>query len=408
MTRSLLLVLLPLLLVFAIGADSPSWTSAPPPDKSVLSLEEPPAWPEHWIIEEGLYASVGGEMADLAAVRRIAAHVEEAVPRIAEELALPTGRRMRVYVTHSQEQFDTLQPGSPADWVDATAYPHRALIFLRAPRLRPGTAKPLEQVTDHEITHVLVEQSFHGAPVPRWLHEGLAQVVAQEYSQQTTEALARGMLGDNLMSLDELVQGFPRDPLRAQLAYAQSADLVAFIRNEYGHPALQDLLREMSGGTPVRAAFRHATGESLEEVDTAWRSRLQKSQLWFPAIVSDSFFFALGSLVLVGGWLRVRRRNRERRAWMEREEELQRQLELMWSERLGAGPGPAPEPEEPAWAADPVGPRPPPSDGWSRAPARPRIRGWMSDERLAEGLSEAEEDAPWDHPVPRGPEPWEH
>jgi hypothetical protein len=408
LTRSLFLALLPLLLVFALGADAPSWTSPPPPDTSVLALEEPPAWPEHWIVEEGLYASVGGEMADLAAVRRIAAHVEEAVPRIAEELALPTGRRMRVYVTHSQDQFESLQPGEPADWVDATAYPHRALIFLRAPRLRPGTAKPLEQVTDHEITHVLVEQGFHGAPVPRWLHEGLAQVVAKEYSTQTTEALAKGMLGDNLMSLSELVQGFPRDPLRAQLAYAQSADLVAFIRNEYGQPAVQQLLREMAGGTPVRAAFRHATGESLEDVDSAWRARLQSSRLWLPAIVSDSFFFAIGSLVLVGGWLRVRRRNRERRAWMEREEELQRQLDLMWAQRLGAGPEPDAEPQDPPWAAGSGVPRSSPADGWSRRPARPRIQGWLSDQRLADGLSEAEEHDPWDHPVPREQEPWEH
>ena len=385
------------MLVFSIGAGSPSWTSASAPSTAARALEAPPPWPEHWVVEEGLYAAVAGDPADRPAVRRVARHIEEAVPRIAEQLGLPTGRRMRVYVTHSQDQFDQLQPGNPSDWVDATAYPHRALIFLRAPRLRPGTAKPLEQVTDHEITHVLVEQSFHGAPVPRWLHEGLAQVVAREYSQETTQAISKGMLGDSLLTLGDLVEGFPRDPLRAQLAYAQSADLVAFIRNEFGEVAVQDLLREMAGGTNVRAAFRKATGQSLDQVDSAWRARLQKSQLWFPPLVSDSVWFALGGFVLFGGWLRVRRRNRERRARMEREEELQRQLDLMWAQHLG----PPEEPESPdgPWAS-PSGMRPPDTDGWSQRPQRPRLAGWLSDERIAGGVNEDDEDPLWDHPVP--------
>lgn len=386
------------MLVFLIGAGSPSWTSASPPSTAVRALEAPPPWPEHWVVEEGLYAAVAGDPADRAAVRRVAQHIEQAVPKIAGQLDLPTGRRMRVYVAHTQEQFDGIQPGSPADWVDATAYPHRALIFLRAPRLRPGTAKPLEQVADHEITHVLVEQSFHGAPVPRWLHEGIAQVVAREYSEEITQAISKGMLGDNLLTLGELVEGFPRDPLRAQLAYAQSADLVAFIRNEFGQESLQRLLREMAGGAPVRAAFRDATGQSLDQVDAAWRARLQQSQLWFPPLVSDSVWFALGGLVLVGGWLRVRRRNRERRAWMEREEELQRQLELMWMQHLEA---PAdPDARDAHWSPQGDGLRPPETDGWSRAPQPPRLRGWVTDESLAEGASEAAEAPPWSHPVP--------
>ncbi len=302
---------------------------------------------------------------------------------------------MRVYLTHSQDQFEALQPGSPASYADATAYPRRALVFLRASHLRSGMAKPLEQVTDHELTHVLLEQRFDGEPVPRWLHEGLAQYVAKEYTAETTRAISRGVLGDSLYSLDYLVTGFPDDPLRAQLAYAQSADLVAYLRNQYGEDALRTLVREMAMGTPVRAAFREATGSSMDQVDEAWRARLQKSNLWFPPLVSDSVWFGLGGLVLFVGWLRVRRRNRERRAWMEREETLQRELDELWARHLG----PSPESEEPAWR--PLsGPRPPDTDGWAARPAPPRLRGWLSDERVAEGLSADSEEPPWDHPVP--------
>ncbi len=360
-----------------------------------MVLEEPPPWPEHWVLREGLYATVGGDPADQAVVRRISRHVEEAVPRIAKQLGVPTGRTLRVYVAHSQDQFSAIQPGTPPSYADATAYPLRALVFLRAPRLRPGMAKPLEQVTDHEITHVLLEQRFHGEPVPRWLHEGLAQYVAKEYSEETTRALSRGVLGDSLYSLDYLVTGFPDDPLRAQLAYAQSADLVAFLRNEHGEDDLRELVRQLAIGTPVRAAFREATGQSMDEVDQAWRSRLQKSHLWFPPLVSDSMWFAVGGLVLFVGWLRVRRRNRERRAWMEREEALERELEALWQQHLG----PRPEPEDPPWGTPP-GLRSRDTDGWATTPPARRLRGWLPDERVAEGLSADSEESPWDHPVP--------
>lgn len=363
------------------------------------ALEPPPPWPSHWVVEEGLYAAVAGDPADRAAVRRVAHHVEEAVPRIAEQLDLPTGRRLRVYVAHTQQEFSTLQPGDPDAWVDATAYPHRALIFLRAPRLRDGTARPLEQVLDHEVTHILVEQSFHGAPVPRWLHEGLAQYVAREYSAETTEAISKGMLGDGLISLDSLVEGFPHDPLRARLAYAQSADLVAFVRNEYGEDSLKVLIREMAAGRPVRAAFREATGQALEQVDAAWRARLERSELWFPPLVSDTVWFALGGFVLFGAWLRVRRRNRERRAWMEREEELQRRLDAMWLEHAAGRQ--AGDPRDEVWGAAPGVQGPLPRDGWSMGRAHRRLSGWLSDQRLAEGLGEDDEEPVWPHPLPR-------
>jgi hypothetical protein len=289
-----------------------------------------PPWPDGWVVEEGLYAAVAGDPADRGALRLAARHVEEAVPRIADDLGIPTGQRLRVYLCHTTEQFQELQPARPEAWADATTWPGAGLVFLRAPRLRAGTAAPLSQVLDHEVTHALIGQRFHGDPVPRWLHEGLAQVVAREYSGETTRALARGTLGTGLLSLDELVRGFPEDPDRARLAYAQSADLVAFIRNRYGQDALRTLVRRLAAGRPVRAAFREATGEGLDEVDEAWRGRLRQSQLWVPALVDDAFWWLAGGLLLVGGWLRLRRRNRERRAWLEREEALRRDLEAAW------------------------------------------------------------------------------
>jgi len=332
------------------------------------------------VVEDGLYGAVGGEPADRPAVHRVARHLEEAVPRIAGELDLPTGRKVRVYLCHTSEQFEGLQPGPIDPWADATSWPSAALIYLRAARLRPGTAKPLTQVLDHEVTHALLGQRFHAEPVPRWLHEGLAQLMAREYSPDTTRALERGSLGPGLMSLDDLVRGFPDDPLRAQVAYAQSADLVAYLRNTYGQQALQILVRRLAAGAPVRAAFREATGEGLDEIDQAWRARLQQSRLWAPALLDDNAWWLAAGLLLLGGYLRVKRRNRARRAWLEREEALREQMDQAWIRQVGAQPA-----VDPAAGSERFYGASAAMDGWSQPEGR-RLSGWLSDERLAEGL----------------------
>jgi len=316
--RSLLLALVALLPLL-LGA-GPSWTSPPPPDPRLSARNAAPPFPDGWEVRTGAYAVVAGDPADRGTVRRVLRHVEAAIPRIAEDLGVPTGRRALVYVAHTADQFRSLQPGTPDAWADATAWPGAALIYLRSPRLRPGTAPPLEQVLDHEIAHLLLGQTFRGAPVPRWLQEGVAQVVAGEHSPETVRRIARGAPGGDLLPFRELTAGFPADPLRAQLAYAQSADVVAFIRGRWGDEALRTLVRELASGRAPGAAVRAATGVSLDEVDRAWRAALGPRGLVLPGLVDDGLWWGLGGLLLVFGALRVRRRTRARRERLAREE----------------------------------------------------------------------------------------
>ncbi len=340
-----LLALVPLLL----GA-GPSWRSAPPVDPRLSSRIEAPPFPEGWEIRAGTHAVVGGDPDDLGTVRRVLRHVEVAIPRIAADLGIPAGRRARIYVAHTAEQFRTLQPGTPEAWADATAWPGPALVFLRSSRLRPGTAPPLEQVLDHEIAHLLLGQTFRGAPVPRWLQEGVAQVVAGEYTPETMRRIARGAPTGHLIPLRELTVGFPADPLRAQLAYAESADIVAFLRGHYGEEALRTLVRELASGQAAGAAVRAATGESLEDVDRAWQADLGPGGLLLPGLVNDGLWWGLGGLLLVLGAIRVRRRTRARRARLAREEALEDALALARA-RAAAG---LPQASAPPAADDPA------------------------------------------------------
>jgi len=297
------------------------------------------ALPPGWVSIPAPHAKVHADPADRATAMRLARHAAEAIPRLAAGLEVPVGPRMHIVVAHTQSQFQDLQPGRMPDWADGSAWSNYGWIFLKSPDIRDGMASPLETVLDHEIVHILLGRAFHPHKVPRWLQEGMAQLLAREFTAEKTKVLARGTLGKNLISLHQLSRGFPKNPARAHLAYAQSADLVAYIQNEYGPKALPTLVREMAQGEKFPMALRIATGRTIQEVDTAWRARLTDTGFSISPIFSEGIWWGLGALLVPLAFLTVRRRNKVRMEKWRREEVLEdalaRVVERAWGEDSG-------------------------------------------------------------------------
>ncbi len=299
---------------------APGFIRATEVDPAIALRASPPTVPADWVQIEQVFTRLHADRADRRTAQRLSDHAEKAVPRLSEALGVPAGRTIEVYLTPDQDSFRALQPGKIPRWADGTAWPQRGLIFLRAPRVRDGTASPLEQVFDHEIVHILLGRAFAPRPVPRWLQEGTAQILAREYTAQTTGQLANGVLGGSLMSLDDLTSGFPASPTRAALAYAQSADLVAFILNNHGEDALRVIVSELARGQSFDGAIRAATGGTVIDLETTWRGRLASSGLWLKPLVADSTLLGVTGLGLVFFWARARRQRRETLARWEVEE----------------------------------------------------------------------------------------
>lgn len=287
-------------------------------------LFAPPAEvPAGWRTEHGVYARVHAHPDDVKVARRLSRHAETAVPRLAEALGVPPGATIDVFVAPTQDRFMAMQPGKPPEWADGTAWPTRGLIYLRTPRLRPGTDEPLEQVLDHELVHIILGRAFAPRPVPHWLQEGAAQLLARQYTPELTERLAMGQLGDSLFSLESLTRSFPSDPVRARLAYAQSADLIAHLQNEYGEEALPTITLALAQGAEVDEAFFQATGKDAIALDQEWRSRISSSPMWLGPLVADTTLLGGAAVMLIFGGIAHRRRRRRILARWEEEEQAQ-------------------------------------------------------------------------------------
>lgn len=341
-----------LLLVALLPALAPAaWASAgmrEPRDGDRLLVEAQPSLPAGFLRVEGTWARVHHHPDDAALALDLARHAAESVPSFAQRLGVSPGGPIEIVLAHTQAQFRELQPGAIPDWADGTAWPAQGLVFLRASRIRVGTDEPLSVVLDHELIHVLLGRAFGDQPVPRWLQEGLAQVWARQYTAQTTQALAQGLLGRDLVPLGDLAYGFPADPVRARLAYAQSADFVAWLQNEHGPQTIPVVVEQLRRGASFGAAMVEATGLSVAELDRRWRGRLEGSGLWLTPMLGESMFLGLGSFVLLfGGGFVLRDRRRRLRRMAEREA-----AEEALAAALSSEPGPEawdfPHPQPPS------------------------------------------------------------
>lgn len=314
------------------AAAAPEWR--PAPESGLRPTVAAPA--EGWTTVHGLYAEVHGDWSDRTTVTRLANRAAESVPALAKRMGVRAGGTIDVYVVPSAD-FHALQPGRTPDWADGSAWPRWDLIFLKSPATRPGTATALEIVLDHELVHVLLGHAFGIRPVPRWLQEGMAQFYSGESSWERSIALAVADYGLAPLPLGTITNGFPPDALRAQLAYAQSADFIAWIAGRNGEEALRSLVSQLAEGISVNDALRTATGLGVEEANAAWLKVVPSASWWYRWATNTPLWWAVVACFLALAAWRRRAAGKVKLARWEveearRTEELFRQAELRAAE----------------------------------------------------------------------------
>jgi hypothetical protein len=300
---------------------------------------EPQPIPEGWITVPGPLVDVHGPPDRYAELLRLSRHAAVATQEFSKSLRVAVGDTIQVHLAPTDEVFRTLQPGNAPGWADATAYPSLGAIYLRGHGARMGTDEPIETVLEHELVHILLGRAFAPQQTPSWLQEGAAQVLAGQDGPKTVQTLARGMASGGLIDLEDLGRGFPSDPMRAQMAYAQTAHFVGWLTATYGEDVLPALVKEVRQGKPLPAAIRLTTGKSLSDVEDAWRDTLEGPiPFSVTALASADIWWAFGGVLLLVGGFNRRRTFLRRLDEMEKEEALVD--DLLASMRRGDTPPP--------------------------------------------------------------------
>jgi len=293
--------------------------------------------PDDWHTFESEHVVVHVPTSQKRAGKQFAADSDE----IMAELMALTGldeapETIHAYLAPRRDVFAEIQPGDPPEWAAGTAYPERALVFvLMATR---GEKTP-RQVYVHELTHVVLHWSFGDNEPPRWLEEGITQVTAREFDLRTQTLLSQAALGGQLMPLSTLTDGFPDDPYRARVAYAESRDFLLYLRHEFGDQTVATIVQAMAAGDTAEQAIEGATGFSLRTLEQRWASRLNKRYAWLPVLGGSGTVWSVAAVLVVLGWARKRRQKRQRLQEMEEAERaIQSRRELAWDPDAGRRP----------------------------------------------------------------------
>ncbi|MGC6486224.1 MAG: peptidase MA family metallohydrolase [Planctomycetota bacterium] len=135
----------------------------------------------------------------------------------------------------------------------------------------------LRGVVRHELVHELLDQycGKNGRYLPRWFHEGLAQLLAGDtYLGASEDDLVWRVTGGSLRSVDRLAARFPATTVQLRTAYAQSYSYVAWLAREHGLPALLRVARYTDARTSFSRALVAQTGRSTLALEDAWRAYL--------------------------------------------------------------------------------------------------------------------------------------
>lgn len=212
-----------------------------------------------------------------------------------------------VRVGFGREEYEAmaLPGGVPPSWAIALAYPGKNIILVEAHSM---TTLDGPLTLRHELVHVALGQ--FGTVWPHWFQEGLAMELTGERKWQLEQVatLTRAVSQDKVYDFDDLTAHFPHHADGVEIAYAQSAAFVEFLRARHGSGAFQRLIDRVSQGDGFEKAFGVAFWVPLSMEEEAFTKELPRRYPWWPLLLSGgTLLWAVMSVLLVMGWARRRR-----------------------------------------------------------------------------------------------------
>ena len=194
---------------------------------------------------------------DADARREIVAQLEAAAARVGRMLAYTPQQRTTVVLYDQREFRDVTRVHA---WATGL---FDGKIRMPVGRVRPA-AQELERLVVHEYAHAAIHDLARGR-APRWLHEGLAQIL----EGATADPILKAPTGLSLAGVEALAGD--QDPLRARAGYDIALWIVGDLVDRGGMESLRELLTRLGAGETMAEAMPRVYGLRLTEIESQWR-----------------------------------------------------------------------------------------------------------------------------------------
>jgi hypothetical protein len=239
----------------------------------------------------------------------------------------------------------------PPDYATGVAYSRWGIILLTMSAPRTWEPPDLEVVLVHELSHVALYRAIAGNDVPRWFNEGVAIHQSEVRMLPRMESLLRAAAQRSLLRLSELDKHFPSRPYEVNIAYAQSADVVGFLRRSSSDQRrFHRMIYAIRNGETFDTALATAYGWTRVGLERQWRESLRTRYRIIPALLAGSTVWVIAAVLVIFAYRRRRRYHHMKLQQMAHREELE-------ALHMTSRPPPAPlssPPEPPADGSVPI------------------------------------------------------
>ncbi len=234
--------------------------------------------------------------------------------------------QLEIRVARNPREMRALAPvgAPPPDYATGVAYPRWGVILLTMSAPRTWEPPDLEVVLVHELSHVAFYRAVAGNPVPLWFKEGVAIHQSEVRMLPRMESLLRAAAERSMLRLSELDDYFPSRPYEVNVAYAQSADVVGFLRDgSSDERRFHRLIYAIRDGETFDSALATAYGWTRIGLERQWRESLRTRYRIVPALLAGSTIWALAAVLVVVAYRRRRRYHHAKLQQMAYREQLE-------------------------------------------------------------------------------------
>ncbi|HSM07676.1 MAG TPA: hypothetical protein VLA33_01515 [Gemmatimonadota bacterium] len=236
------------------------------------------------------------------------------------------GRRVVIWFARDLSTLDSVGLGRSEPWVAGVADPARRRLALRVSGSQRNFDRLLA-VYRHEAAHVALHAAT-GGNVPRWMHEGYAQMASGTWDWREGWRLQFTLMRGGQSILSDLDRRF-RSGIEPQTAYILSYTAVDALRSLGGDRGLEALFASLRDGDRFDAALRRVYGITADQFERRWRERVLDRYGWLYLLSRTGFVWLAVTFLIIGlGIARIRHDRRRLSEMRERERREAAALEL--------------------------------------------------------------------------------
>ncbi len=191
----------------------------------------------------------------------------------------------------------------------AYAVPAKNLVVIDY--FRAGSTPTNLKVTlEHELCHLLLHSHINDSSLPKWLDEGICQVVSGSLGELAiipkASVLDKAVRSRKIIPLEKLETHFPNQRDALLLAYEESKSFTSYLIEMLGKQALLELLNYLRDGETFKTGFLQAASKPFSEMEREWWSSLEKqdSLLARLSYYLYELLFAFGAAITIYAFVR--------------------------------------------------------------------------------------------------------